>query len=143
MTPRPDGAIGIPCEHYWQVVMAVSVAIADRAAVYDHTVIEQCFVTFLNALQPIEKMREEFAVETINLREVSNIATVVAVMREAVMTALHAKVRIASIIPVVRQQISSDTRGISLERERHHVTHHTHVCAKITGLARWHFEAFR
>ena len=67
MTPRPDGAIGIPCEHYWQVVMAVSVAIADRAAVYDHTVIKQCFVTFLNALQPIEKMREKFAMETIDL----------------------------------------------------------------------------
>ena len=143
MTPRPDGAIGIPCEHYWQVVMAVSVAIADRAAVYDHTVIEQCFVTFLNALQPIKKMREEFAMETIDLCEVSNIAAVVAVMREAVMTALHAKVRIASVIPVVRQQISSDARGISLERKSHHITHHTHVCAKITGLARWYFEAFR
>ena len=142
MTPRSDSAISIPSEHHWQVVMAVSVAIADRAAVYDHTVIEQCFVTFLNALQPIKKMREEFAMITIDLCEVRNIAAVVAVMGETVMTSLHAKVRIASVIPVVRQQICSDARGISLERERHHVAHHTHVCAKITRFARWRFEAF-
>ena len=48
-------------------------------------------------------MREKLTMKTIDLCEVSNIPTVVAVVRKAVVAALHAEVGVAAIIAIVRQ----------------------------------------
>ena len=65
---RLDCAVGVAGENHGQVVMGMSVAVADGAPIDYHAVIEQCAVTFLDAFKAIEEVREKCAVIAVYFR---------------------------------------------------------------------------
>ena len=105
MTAGFDGTVGVAGKKHRQVVMRVPIAIADGAAVHNHAVVEQCAIAFLDALEAIQKMREEGTVVTVNFRKIPYRGLRVTVMTNAVMPLAYAEVWVATIVTVMREQI--------------------------------------
>src|SRR5580658_8147409 len=65
-----------------QLLMRVTVTVGDAAAVKHHRMVEQRSVSVRRGLQPSDKLREQFYVEGIDLRQFFERLRHVAVMRE-------------------------------------------------------------
>ena len=123
MAARLDCAVGVAGENHRQVVMGMSVAVADGAPIDYHAVIEQCAVTFLDTFKAIEEVREQRAMIAVDFREILNLVFGVPVMTDAVVALPYTEVRIAAVVTIMGQQIGSDPGAVGLECQRHHVAH--------------------
>ena len=116
-----------------KVVVAVAIGVADAASVNDGTVVQQGAVTFLNAAHFPKEFGEILNVEEINLFDLSNLLSVVLVVRQTVVALADANGLEAAVAAVVSLQEGADSCGVGLESQDQHVEHQAEVFFVISG----------
>ena len=118
-----QGAAAAAGEDDGEVIMAVTVGIADAAAKNDHAVVQQASVAFFDAFEFLEEVGKLFTVKFINFSNFFELFCIVLVMGDAVVAIRDADFGEAAVGAIVGEEEGGNTRGVCLEGEHLQVEH--------------------
>ena len=128
---RPGRSVPLPRpgQQQRQVLHRVTVAVLKRAAEHDHRIVEQRRAAFIEALQPVQEVRQLLDVPVDDLAVLlACVAGSFAVVRDGMEAALHAgQERVILLRLRVAEHERADARGVGPERQDEDVQHQPHV----------------
>src|SRR6188768_2432022 len=94
MPARIESAPACACEDNWQFVVIMPVAIANRASVNEHRILQHGLpIRVLHGIEIPNKSRESFHVPTFDLGDFENLLLVTRMIRQEMMPFHDSKVR--------------------------------------------------
>ena len=125
------------CKQDWEVVVVVSITIANTGSVDQESVIKHGSVTLFDRLHSVEDIGELSGVIGVNLLLFGKFVLLATVVANVMVSITDADLGIGPVRTVVCEHKGADTCEICLERENHHVSHEANVLPKVAWNACW------
>ena len=127
----------MPRQDHRQVLVIVSVTVAETAAVTDHGVVQQIAFTVWSRLEFIEKVRQLSNMKLVDLADLRQPFSITPVVREFVMTIWNVQLSVAAIATCIRKHTGCDASRVRLKCQHHHIRHQPDVISVIAWDTCW------
>jgi hypothetical protein len=119
MTAAFDFVSGATREQCWQVMMLVTVAVADAAAVYDQGVVQKRAFAVLSRLHLLQEVTEHLNVMLVDFLKPLDLGRIIEMMREPMVCIRHTDRAISPVAAFAADHETDYTRQVRLKSDSH------------------------